>query len=102
MSKKAKLGRGQLHSRSERSWRDETNPNGTTAASDPLAPAIDAGVEPAGVEPVRAERQGIEASKEGPIDQTTSTDGPGGGGATEWPGRAKHHEGLHGGPSRRK
>ena len=95
MSKKAKLGRGQLHSRSERSWRDETNPNGTTAAPDQLEPATDTGVEPG--------RQGIEASEEGgPIDQTTSTDGPGGGGATEWPGRAKHHEGLHGGPSRRK
>ena len=98
MSKKAKLGRGQLHSRSERSWRDETNPNGTTAAPDQLAPATGTGVEPA-----RTRRQGIEASDEGgPIDQTTSTDGPGGGGATEWPGRAKHHEGLHGGPSRRK
>jgi hypothetical protein len=48
------------------------------------------------------EEPGVEASNEGPIDQTTSTDGPGGGGATEWPGRAKHHEGLHGGPSRRK
>ena len=92
MSKKAKRGRGQLRSRSERSWRDGTNPNGTTAAPDQLAPAT--GVEPG--------RQGIEASKEGPIDQTTSTDGPGGGGATEWSGRAKHHEGLHGGPSRRK
>jgi hypothetical protein len=26
--------------------------------------------------------------------------GPGGGGATESAGRAKHHEGLHGGPTR--
>ena len=95
MSKKAKLGRGQLHSRSERSWRDETNPNGTTAAPDQLVPTTDTGVEPG--------QQGIEASDEGgPIDQTTSTDGPGGGGATEWSGRAKHQEGLHGGPSRRK
>ena len=97
MSKKANLGRGQLHSRSERSWRDETNPNGTTAVPDPLAPTTDTGVEPA-----PAGRQGIEASDEGPVDHTTSTDGPGGGGATEWSGRAKHHEGLHGGPSRRK
>ncbi len=97
MSKKAKPGRGQLHSRSERSWRDETNPNRTTVAPDQLAPAIDTGVEPAG-----AGRQGVEASNEGPIDQTTSTDGAGGGGATEWPGRVKHHEGLHGGPTRRK
>lgn len=97
MSRKAKLGRGQLHSRSERSWRDGTNPNGTTAAPDQLAPTTDTGVEPA-----RAGRQGIEASNEGPIDQTTSTDGPGGGGATEWAGRAKHHEGLHGGPSRKE
>lgn len=97
MSKKAKLGRGQLHSRSERSWRDETNPNGTTAAPDEIAPATEAGAERA-----RAERQGVEALSEGPIDHTTSTDGPGGGGATEWPGRAKHHEGLHGGPTRRK
>ena len=96
MSRKAERGRGELHSRSERSWRDGTNPNGTTAAPDQLAPTTDTGVEPA-----RAGRQGIEASKEGPIDQTTSTDGPGGGGATEWPGRAKHHEGLHGGPSRK-
>ena len=58
MSKKAKLGRGQLHSRSERSWRDQTNPTGTTAVPDSLAPATDTGVEPA-----RAERPGIEASK---------------------------------------
>ena len=94
MSKKAKRGRGQLHSRSERSWRDGTNPNGTTAAPDQLAPAT-------GVEPARAGRQGIEALDEDPVDQTTSTDGPGGGGATEWPGGAKHHEGLHGGPSRK-
>ena len=97
MSKKAKRGRGQLHSRSERSLRDGTNPNGMTAAPDQLAPTTDTGVEPA-----RAGRLGIEASDAGPIDQTTSTDGPGGGGATEWPGRAKHHEGLHGGPTRRK
>ncbi len=95
MSKKANLGRGQLHSRSGRSWRDETNPNGTTAAPDQLVPTTDTGV-------ARGGGQGIEASEEGgPIDQTTSTDGPGGGGATEWPGRAKHHEGLHGGPSRK-
>ena len=93
MSKKAKRGRGQLHSRSERSWRDGTNPNGTTAAPDQIAPATGTGVEP--------ERQGVEASNEGPIDQTTSTGAPGGGGATEWPGRAKHHEGLHDGPSRK-
>ena len=97
MSKKAKLGRGQLHSRSERSWRDGTNPNGTTDAPDQLAPTTDTGVEPA-----HAGRQGIEPLDEGPVDQTTSTDGPGGGGATEWAGGAKHHEGLHGGPSRRK
>ena len=96
MSKKAKLGRGQLHSRSERSWRDQTNPTGTIAAPDPLAPATETGIAPA-----RAGRQGLEATDAGPIDQTTSTDGPGGGGATEWPGRAKHHEGLHGGPSRK-
>ena len=97
ISKKAKPGRGQLHSRSERSWRDETNPSGTTATPDQLAPTAGTGVEPA-----RAGRQGIEASDDGLVDQTTSTDGPGGGGATEWSGRAKHHEGLHGGPSRRK
>ncbi len=96
MSKKAKLDRGQLHSRSERSWRDGTNPNGATAAPNQLVPATDTGVEPA-----RTKRQGIEASDEGPIDQTTSTDGPGGGGATEWSGRTKHQEGLHGGPSRK-
>ncbi len=97
MTKKANSGRGQLHGRNERSWRDETNPNGTTVAPDQLAPDIDSGVEPA-----RGERQDVEASNEGPIDRTTSTDGPGGGGATEWPGRVKHHEGLHGGPTRRK
>lgn len=97
MSKNAKLGRGQLHSRSERSWRDETNPNGTTAAPDEIGPATETSVERA-----RADRQAVDAVNEGPIDHTTSTDGPGGGGATEWPGRAKHHEGLHGGPSRKE
>lgn len=95
MSKK-QLGRGQLHSRSERSWRDGTNPSGTSDAPDELAPAIDSGDESA---PASEER--IEASDEGPIGRTTSTDGPGGGGATESAGRAKHHAGLHGGPTRK-
>jgi len=97
MSKKAKLGRGQLHSRSERSWRDGTNPSGTTADAERLMPAADPGTESA-----RAGPQDVEPLEAGPIDPNTSTDGPGGGGATEWSGRTKHQEGLHGGPTRRK
>ena len=37
MSTKEDRGRGQLHSRSQRSWRDETNPSGTTEPADPAA-----------------------------------------------------------------
>ena len=95
MSTKDDRGRGQLHSRSRRSWRDETNPSGTTAPADPAAAATDSGLD--------LGRGGDdEASKKGQHGQTTSTDGPGGGGAPESPDRANHHEGLHGGPSRKR
>ena len=96
MSNKNDRGRGQLHSRSQRSWRDETNPAGTTEPADPAASAADSSMDPG------SGRREDEASKTGPHVQTTSTDGPGGGGATESPDRAKHHEGLHGGPSRKR
>jgi hypothetical protein len=96
MSKKDDRGRGQLHSRSQRSWRDETNPSGTTAPADTAETAIDSGLD------LGRGGDDDEASGKGRHVQTTSTDGPGGGGATESPDRAKHHEGLHGGPSRKR
>jgi hypothetical protein len=95
MSKKAERGRGQLHSRGQRSWRDETNPAGTSGPADEAAHAADGSA-------AHADRPEDEASKTGAHVHTTSTDGPGGGGATESPDRAKHHEGLHGGPSRKR
>ncbi len=95
MSKKDDRGRGQLHSRSERTWRDETNPSGTTLPTDPEDAASGSGLD--------VGRGGDdEESERSRRVQTTSTDGPGGGGATESPDRAKHHEGLHGGPSRKR
>jgi hypothetical protein len=96
MSKKDERGRGQLHSRSQRTWRDETNPTGTTVPSDSAEAATGSGLD--------LERGGEdeETSDLGRHVQTTSTDGPGGGGASESPDRAKHHEGLHGGPSRKR
>jgi len=95
MSKKEDRGRGQLHNRSQRTWRDETNPSGSTEPTDPAdAATSDLDLGRGG--------EDDEAVEKGRHVQTTSTDGPGGGGATESPDRAKHHEGLHGGPSRKR
>ncbi|MDQ6793768.1 MAG: hypothetical protein M3067_02875 [Chloroflexota bacterium] len=95
MSKKDDRGRGQLHSRSQRTWRDETNPSGSTEPTDPDA-ATDSGLD------LGRGGEDDAPGEKGRHVQTTSTDGPGGGGATESPDRAKHHEGLHGGPSRKR
>ncbi len=87
-------GRGQLHKRGARAWRDEENPTGPGQSpdepdSEPVASTDEA---PGGKEQIEVE----EAHVDEPVNA-----GPGGGGATESAGRAKHHEGLHGGPSRK-
>jgi hypothetical protein len=80
--------RGQMRSRKDREWRDATNPYGSSAAVEPGEPQPDDGRPP-------------ETSGMGERVETDPTAGPGGGGATEWPGRRKRYEGLHGGPSRK-
>ena len=89
-------GRGQLHRRSERSWRDETNPTGSAHGKDEPAPESDATPEEA-----RAGWDEAGAPEEAQGDVSPANAGPGGGGATEWSGRSKQYEGLHGGPSRK-
>jgi hypothetical protein len=88
LKKQRDPGRGQLHRRGARVWRDEDNPTG------PL--------------PEQAEEEEDEKEEQPPSDVTIEPDaaspansGPGAGGATESADRAKHHEGLHGGPSRK-
>jgi hypothetical protein len=81
MNKQRDPGRGQLHKRGARAWRDEDNPTG------PLP------------EQVEDEPSPPDAKLE-PNAPSPANSGPGGGGATESAGRAKHHEGLHGGPTR--
>ena len=80
-------GRGQLHRRGARAWRDEENPTGPMPEKE----------EPA----EESEATADETAAEARADESTTNAGPGGGGATESAGRAKHHEGLHGGPSRK-
>lgn len=82
MKKQRDPGRGQLHSRGARVWRDEDNPTGPMPErEEEEQPSSEIAPEPDGASPANS--------------------GPGGGGATESAGRAKHHEGLHGGPSRK-
>ena len=89
LKKQRDPGRGQLHRRGARVWRDEDNPTGPLreqeepepAEAEEELPPSDVAVEPDAASPANS--------------------GPGGGGATESEGRAKHHEGLHGGPSRK-
>ena len=88
-------GRGQLNRRSARAWRDEENPTGPGQAKD--EPDSDAA---ANADESPEDRVQIEAD-EAPVDEPVNA-GPGGGGATESAGRAKHHEGLHGGPARKQ
>ena len=83
MKKQRDPGRGQLHRRGERVWRDEDNPTGPVREQlEEEPPPSDVAVEPDAASPANS--------------------GPGAGGATESAGRAKHHEGLHGGPSRKQ
>jgi len=89
-------GRGQLHRRSARAWRDEANPTGPGQAKDESAPDEGAAPDEAAVG-----RDQVEASEDR-VEEPGATAGPGGGGATEWSGRTKHHEGLHSGPSRKE
>ena len=85
----------QMRPRSQRSWRDETNPRGPTTPAEEPGPAGPTESEPAPSGPV------TEGPTSGPIERSPSTAGPGGGGKTEWSGRAKRHQGLHGSPSRK-
>lgn len=87
-------GRGQLNRRSARAWRDEENPTGPGQAKDePDSEAV------ASTEAAPGGKDHIEA-EEALVDEPVNV-GPGGGGATKSTGRAKHHEGLHGGPTRK-
>lgn len=87
-------GRGQLHKRGARAWRDEANPTGPGLAKD--EPDSEAEATP-DVTGEAQDQVGVQAAN---VDEPVNA-GPGGGGATESAGRAKHHEGLHGGPSRK-
>ena len=89
-------GRGQLHRRSARSWRDQANPTGPGVAKEGPEPAPEAAAD----EDALGRDQAL-APEEPAVDKPVNA-GPGGGGATESAGRAKHHEGLHGGPSRKE
>lgn len=87
-------GRGQLRKRSARAWRDEENPTGPGQTPDePHSEAVASTAESGGKDQIEAD----EVQVNEPVNA-----GPGGGGATESAGRAKHHEGLHGGPSRKE
>jgi len=82
LKKQRDPGRGQLHRRGARVWRDEDNPTGPLPEQEEEEqPPSDVTIEPDAASPANS--------------------GPGGGGATESEGRAKHHEGMHGGPSRK-
>lgn len=89
MKKQRDPGRGQLHSRGARVWRDEDNPTG------PMPEQVDE-EQP----PLEEEQPPSDVAAE-PNVASPSNSGPGGGGATESAGRTKHQEGLHGGPSRK-
>ncbi len=86
-------GRGQLHRRSARTWRDEENPTGPGQTIEPSADSDDA-------DDVHAGHDEAEDAETPSAEHLTNA-GPGAGGATESSGRAKHQEGLHGGPSRK-
>lgn len=86
-------GRGQLRKRSARAWRDEENPTGPGQAPDETEPEEEGANAPEPIDQLEPEEPAVDK----PVNA-----GPGGGGATESAGRAKHHEGLHGGPSRKR
>ncbi len=86
-------GRGQLHKRSARAWRDEDNPTGPGLAPDEAEPGDGAEADAPANE---------DADKAAPATGKPVNASPGGGGATESAGRAKEHEGAHGGPSRKR
>ena len=88
-------GRGQLNKRSARAWRDEDNPTGPGVAKEEPEPESESSADEAA-----AGRDQALAQEQTPVDEPVNA-GPGGGGATQSAGRAKHHEGLHGGPSRK-
>ncbi len=83
-----------MHRRSARAWRDEENPTGPGQGKEELAEEAETATEAA------VDRDVADAPQEPHVDEPVNA-GPGGGGATESAGRAKHHEGLHGGPSRK-
>ena len=82
-------GRGQLRKRSARVWRDEENPTGPGITPDESE--LESEPETGAVNIDEAEAK---------VDEPVNA-GPGAGGATESAGRAKEHEGTHGGPSRK-
>jgi hypothetical protein len=88
---------GQMRPRGQRSWRDETNPFGSTSPAEEAGPAAPTESEATPAGPVAEDK----ALASGQVEETSSTSGPGGGGKTEWPGRAKQHQGVRGGPSRK-
>lgn len=82
-------GRGQLHKRGARIWRDEENPTGPGMTSDEIELDEEAAI-------TKPDLEKADVAIDEPVNA-----GPGGGGATQSAGRAKEHEGSHGGPSRK-
>lgn len=92
-------GRGQLHKRSARAWRDEANPTGPGVANDEAdleeeaAPEESAGDRDEALAPEQP-HLGEPVDVDEPVNA-----GPGGGGATESGPGHRQYEGQHGGPS---
>jgi hypothetical protein len=87
-------GRGQLHKRGARAWRDEENPTGPGMAQDESEPAAEATTSetPEGRDELEPDQPAVDK----PVNA-----GPGGGGATESAPSDRQHDGTHGGPSRK-
>ena len=96
MADRSERRRGQMRSRSQREWRDATNPAGSAGP----------GQDPSDAEPDDAAAQNRATSPEviaeGPDPDPGPTAAPGGGGATESADRTKEHEAIHGAASRKE
>jgi hypothetical protein len=80
-------GRGQLHKRGARAWRDQESPTGPGQGED-----AEISIESDDVPPT---------AEQDKVDEPVNA-GPGGGGATESDRPVSEHEGRHGGPSQQK
>jgi hypothetical protein len=82
-------GRGQLHKRGARVWRDQESPTGPGQGDD-----ADISIE-------SEESDVVSTMEQDEVDEPVNA-GPGGGGATESDRPVAEHEGRHGGPSQQK